>query len=578
MLERSPKFRPASHSEGDRGVSEVLEPPKSRVSLRGSASTISLVELLTLIEQNGHAGTLKVQTASGHTWLHFYGNQVFLPRHGGRGAARLGALLVRAGRITGRQLVQALQVQREEGHRERIGDLLVRVGLVTRADIDLVIQGQFQEQICDLLFEENCFFEFKADMLPVGFLNPQGEVLALGFDTRSILMEASRRQDEWRQIRRQVPSPRAIFRPLSRSNRAWQVDERGQVHSDEGALSRDEDALLEPWRRAGSLYEQNPVDGTRTVDEIVAGSGISAFQSMGILAKLRQEGRIQPLSAEEIEERVVGYLRLGRQGMAFKLYEWANEATHLRTTASRLDKILLRKEHVGTQRFRTRTSSERAIQILSRLLRRGSPFRYLAREGECVVEVYFTPNYLRLHLQGPRRTHSTLRYLRRRRAIDDAGVEAAKARAQKLRQGLDRTLLEGGFVSRHQWVRAIKDKAVSGMFGVFGWEEPFVEVQGGVLTPPAPEEVKHGLVCEIPLDAELRGSLRRDLLRWKVLLQTIPSPDVVLKVTHQRPKGSPKRAHDLFDGRRTVGDLIRLARVAPSSSCASSTRAWPRSA
>ena len=232
-------------------------------------------------------------------------------------------------------------------------------------------------------------------------------------------------------------------------------------------------------------------------------------------------------------------------------------------TASRLDKVLLRKEHVGAQRFRTRTSSERAIQILSRLLRRGSPFRYLAREGECVVEVYFTPNYLRLHLQGPRRTHSTLRYLRRRRAIDDAGVEAAKVRARQQGKSLDRTLLEDGYVTRQQWVRAIKDKAVSGMFGVFGWEEPFVEVQGGVLTPPAPEEIKQGLVCEIPLDAELRASLRRDLLRWKVLLQAIPSPDVVLRVSQRRPKGSPRRAHDLFDGRRTVGELIRLARVAP---------------
>lgn len=545
-------------------MSEGAEPPKSRISLRGSASTISLVELLTLIEQNGHTGTLKVQTSDGHTWLHFYGNHVYLPKGGSRGAARLGALLVRAGKITGRQLVKALQVQREEGHRERIGDLLVRLRLVTRADIDQVIQNQFQEQICDLLFEENSYFEFKAGLLPVGFLNAQGEVLALGFDTRSILMEASRRQDEWRQIRRRVPSPRTIYRPLPRSKQAWQVDERGQVHSDVGRLdSAEEDRLLQPWKSAGALYEQNPVDGTRTVDEIVAGSGISAFQSMGILANLRQEGWIQPLSAEEIEERVVGYLRRNRQGMAFKLYEWANEANHLRPTASRLDKVLLRKEHIGAQRFRTRTSSERAIQILSRLLRRGAPFRYLAREGECVVEVYFTPNYLRLHLQGPRRTHSTLRYLRRRRAIDDAGVEAAKARAQQRGRSLDRTLLDDGFVTRQQWVRAIKDKAVSGMFGVFGWEEPFVEVQGGVLTPPAPEEIKHGLVCEIPLDAELRGSLRRDLLRWKVLLQAIPSPDVVLRVTKQRPSGAPRRAHDLFDGRRTVGELIRLARVAP---------------
>ena len=51
-----------------------------------------------------------------------------------------------------------------------------------------------------------------ADVLPAGFMDTKGNVRALHFDTRSILMEASRRQDEWRRIRTRIPTTKAIYR------------------------------------------------------------------------------------------------------------------------------------------------------------------------------------------------------------------------------------------------------------------------------------------------------------------------------------------------------------------------------
>jgi hypothetical protein len=123
-------------------------------------------------------------------------------------------------------------------------------------------------------------------------------------------------------------------------------------------------------------------------------------------------------------------------------------------------------------------------------------------------------------------------------------------------------LLEDGFVGKDVWVRAVKDKIVSGMFSIFGWGEPDVEVSGGEASAPPPSDVA-GLVCEIPLGPALKESLRRDLLRWKVLLQEIPTPDVLFLCAQPTPEGKPRRAQDLFDGRRAIRDLISLARVAP---------------
>lgn len=533
--------------------------------MRGSARTVGLVELLTVIHGNGHAGTLKLQIGDRSTRLHFYKGQIYLPVGGSRGSYRLGALLVRAGKLNGRDLLRALHTQKTEGHRERLGDLLVRLQLVTREDLDRVIRTQFEEEICDLLFEEGADFEFKKDVLPAGFADKRGKIQALGFDTRSILMEASRRQDEWRRIHAMIASPRSIFRLATLSTGAWHVDAGGQVQSATTQAVPDPTVRAQAmWKAVDALFEDNPFDGIKTVEEVVAASGVSSFVAMGVIAQMRQEGLLQPIGASELEQSVLRYLREERtRPLAYKLYGWANESERLRGTASRLDKVLLRSEYLQTHGFATRTTSERALQILSRLLRRGTPFRYLAREGESLVEVFYTTGYLRLHLAGPRRTHSTTRYLRRRKAISAAGLEQARELARVQGRRLDELLLEEGFVDRDQWVRAVKDKVVSGMFSVFGWSEPHVEVHGGVVTPPPPEEVTDGLICEIPLDGRLRESLRRDLLRWKVLLKEIPSPDVMFACTAPTPRERPRRASDLFDGRRSVADLIRLARVAP---------------
>lgn len=538
------------------------------MSVRGSTQTISLVDLLTLIHGSGHAGTLKVQVGENASKLHFFKGQIYLPTGGSRGAYRIGALLVRAGKLSGRDLLRALQIQKNEGHRERLGDVLVRHDMVSRADLDQVIRTQFEEEICDLLFAENAYYEFRKDVLPAGFADARGHILALGFDTRSILMEASRRQDEWRRIHSAIPSTRSVYRTAVVATGTWHVDPDGKVRSDiiqalPQAVGPDLEAeVVKRWKAGGAMFEANPFDGVKSVEEVVGASGLPTFVAMGVVARLRSDGVIRELTPAEVEATAMAHLRGGKSRTAFRLYEWANESEKMRPSGVRLDKAFLRPEFLDGMSFGTRTTSVRALQVLSRLLRRGAPFRFKAREAESSVEVFYSASALRLQLIGPRRTHSTARYLRRRHAITSDQLERARQIAASEGRRLDRVLLEDGFVGRDIWIRAIKDKVVSGMFSVFGWSEPDVEVQGGDVAPPAPTEVT-GLVCEIPVDGPLRESLRRDLLRWKVLLTEIPTPDVVFLCTKPTPDGKPRRAHDLFDGRRSIRDLISLARVAP---------------
>ena len=70
--------------------------------------------------------------------LHFLDGMIYLPTSGSRGAYRIGALLVRANKLSGRDLLRALELQKTERRRERLGDLLVRHKLVTQNDLDEV--------------------------------------------------------------------------------------------------------------------------------------------------------------------------------------------------------------------------------------------------------------------------------------------------------------------------------------------------------------------------------------------------------------------------------------------------------
>ncbi|MBI3723826.1 DUF4388 domain-containing protein, partial [bacterium] len=85
------------------------------MTLRGSVETIALVDLLQVIQGNGHAGTLKVESGERSSKLYFYKGKIFLPMSGSGCALKIGALLVRARKITGQDLVRALALQAAGG-------------------------------------------------------------------------------------------------------------------------------------------------------------------------------------------------------------------------------------------------------------------------------------------------------------------------------------------------------------------------------------------------------------------------------------------------------------------------------
>ena len=112
----------------------------------------------------------------------------------------LGAMLVRAGKISETDLerARALQVERADG--KRLGELLVEAGCLTWRELERQVRLQIETVVFELMSWQEGFFSF----VEGGTSDPATEAVAR-ISTESLLMEGARRIDEWARIAHKIP-------------------------------------------------------------------------------------------------------------------------------------------------------------------------------------------------------------------------------------------------------------------------------------------------------------------------------------------------------------------------------------
>lgn len=111
----------------------------------------------------------------------------------------LGALLVRAGRITEDEFARARALQ-GTGDGRRLGDILMDLGAITRRELERHLREQLEEVIFELMSWSEGYFVFEEK--PVGAAEADA---AVRIPTEALLMEAARRIDEWARIEDRIP-------------------------------------------------------------------------------------------------------------------------------------------------------------------------------------------------------------------------------------------------------------------------------------------------------------------------------------------------------------------------------------
>ena len=112
----------------------------------------------------------------------------------------LGAMLVRAGKISEGDLARARASQASRTDGKRLGEVLVEAGCLTWRELERQVRLQIETVVFELMSWQEGFFSF----VEGGIADASTEAVAR-ISTESLLMEGARRIDEWARIAHKIP-------------------------------------------------------------------------------------------------------------------------------------------------------------------------------------------------------------------------------------------------------------------------------------------------------------------------------------------------------------------------------------
>lgn len=249
------------------------------MALSGNLRTMLPGDLLQWLSLGQKTGTLVISNKRVEKKIFFRNGRVISsasndPRE------YLGQFLMSHGYITEPELKKAMEVQQQSGI--LLGKILVMIEVINEPDLVRFMRLKAEEEIYDIFLWNDGEFYFLDDELP------QMEMIPLQVDVTGIIMEGTRRVDEWARIRETVPNEAVIPVLLK------EVD------------YTDLEEVEEPIVRA--------IDGKRTILELVLESRSSAFTVSSTVSALVRHGfaklvdpstqKMKKLTEEQVLEAV----------------------------------------------------------------------------------------------------------------------------------------------------------------------------------------------------------------------------------------------------------------------------------
>jgi hypothetical protein len=171
------------------------------MGIAGNLKTMELAELLQWLSQGQKTGTLVV-TQDDREKRVFFQNGRIISSASTDPKEHLGHFLVSHGFITEQQLAEA--VRRQESEKSLLGKILIGMEAITPEQLDHMLRMKAEEGIYELFSWPEGEFRFLDDNLP------DYEMVPLSLEVVGLVLEAMRRQDEFKRIKMRIPSPLCV--------------------------------------------------------------------------------------------------------------------------------------------------------------------------------------------------------------------------------------------------------------------------------------------------------------------------------------------------------------------------------
>jgi hypothetical protein len=229
--------------------------------LKGSLDDFTLPDIFRLMSFAKKTGRLDVVRSAGEGKVLFREGEVYFAESS-ISKEPIGQKLIKARAVTEGQLMKALDEHKASG--ERLGTVLLQSGVVSQEQLENAIRQQIEDAIFDLLRWELGEFDWE----PGAELDVE---IPIAVSVENLIMEASRRLDEFEVIKRKIPSEETILGMAATPP--------------EGAVEIN--ITPEEWRILVL------VDGSRSVAEIGRTVGLDSFAAMRVLYGLVSAGLIE---------------------------------------------------------------------------------------------------------------------------------------------------------------------------------------------------------------------------------------------------------------------------------------------
>ncbi len=241
------------------------------MSLSGNLKTVSFPDILQLLATGKKSGVLEVRTSSRQKEVAFKEGNIIHASAVNSSEDLLGNMLVNRGKISKRDLERAITLHKQTGR--QLGTTLIDMNVFDKAEIAEVLKQQIEEIVYNLFSWKEGDFIFHEGSAP------KNAPFLIDLNTMSVIMEGTRRIDEWLEIQKVLP-PDDVLLAISKSPK----------------LQRDEISLSADEFRMFAL-----INGERTLPDLIALSPVGEFPTCRAIYRLIVNNLIEVVGKRELD-------------------------------------------------------------------------------------------------------------------------------------------------------------------------------------------------------------------------------------------------------------------------------------
>ncbi len=265
----------------------------------GNLKTVPFPDILQLISTGKKTGRLKITRQQQSKEIFFKNGNIIFATSSNIQDDLLGNLLLKKGKVSKYDLDKAINMQETSG--KKIGMILQELNVLKPDEVEECLKIQIEEVIFSLFSWDSGEFGFQDNIFP-----PENQFIT-ELDTINVIMEGTRRIDEWVELKKILPG----------EDKALKIASFPKVKGDEIVLTLDEFQVL------------NLINGEKALPEILQTSVLGEFITSKAVHKLMSKGLVEaveikgaPRSSKKEEESLLGLIAKAYSG-AFQVTDRA---------------------------------------------------------------------------------------------------------------------------------------------------------------------------------------------------------------------------------------------------------------